>query len=170
LPLYAAVSSIFNVATTAICMLCGRDAAIAPLRRFSDEIAISGQIFDDLSDVEEDFNGARLNFAANVLGGFHAAAAARRVARFPARGREAIARGALLDGRLDDVVAEARRHLRRSRRAIVPLSLVAAVSYVDALLAACDACGESLHRQRVRRLFAGLSTGVPVRCSMPSKK
>jgi hypothetical protein len=144
---YARVSAIFKVGAAAVCLRCARTAAFPRIARFKDELAMASQILDDLLDMEEDLARGRRNYVASVVLG-----AARA-----APGRQDVldqigARIVLGDG-LQPVLDEVGRHLTAAGRAIAPLGLPPAESYVAQLQRHLARLRQEVHRTRVEKIF-----------------
>ena len=145
LALYADVSAIFKIGGAAVCVRSGRMREFRRLSVFADDIAIAGQILDDVLDVQEDLARGRYNFAANQL------LAGDDVSSDDIAGR--LAQSVLFDdgvGRLLDVAG---KHLDRADAAIAPLRLASAAAYVGTFRRSLDAFRRRIHNARVEHVF-----------------
>jgi hypothetical protein len=145
LALYADVSAIFKIGSAAVCVRSGRMREFRRLSVFADEIAIAGQILDDVLDVQEDLARARYNFAANQLLAGDGVTPHDRAAR--------LAQSVLFDdgaGRLLDVAG---KHLDRAAAAIAPLRLAPASEYVGTFRRSLDEFRRRIHYARVEHVF-----------------
>jgi hypothetical protein len=142
---YAETSSIFKVGIAAVCIATGHQRLLRRLGRAVDRIAIGSQILDDVRDILEDLNQGRLNYAARSI--------LRRVRFSPdvKSIRLALLRRLIQPGPLEDVIAEASRHmevgyslLKRSLPSVIP-----------ACKQGTAALRHDLHRRRVELLFGG---------------
>jgi hypothetical protein len=145
LSLYADVASVFKIGCAAVCVRSGRITAFRRVSHFADEIAIAGQILDDMLDVQEDLARTRYNFAANQLlraGCVNADDCADRIAR-----------AILFDDGAGLLLNEASKHLDRADDAIAPLRLAEAVAYVGTLRQNIEALRHRIHVARVEHVF-----------------
>lgn len=117
LRLYSRVNAIFRVGSAAICTRYGRMSDFPALRAFSDRFSAGCQILDDLSDINEDFDRRRWNYAANYL--LRRPLSANAGAR---NGIERISLG-LLTGGGEALLDIAARLIDGAFRAIVPLGI-----------------------------------------------
>jgi hypothetical protein len=142
---YARVSEIFKVGSAAICLPERRRKELVRVERFADELAIAGQLLDDLEDVREDLADGRWNGAARIL-----------LAHIPPAQRSAdhhLAR-ALVSGRpLETLLAVVERHTQTAGRAVAPLRLPGADQYVERIAREMADLRAQLHPARVRAVF-----------------
>jgi hypothetical protein len=64
---YAGVNALFKIGPAAICSRAKRMKDFPSIARFCDEMAVVGQIVDDMRDLEEDFARHRFNFVASFF-------------------------------------------------------------------------------------------------------
>lgn len=149
---YARVSSIFKVGAAAVCARCGRLRLFPRVSAFADELAIAGQILDDLSDVEEDLARGRRNVvAASLLG---------RDSRRRRGPRDPLARLAariVLDAGLAPVLDQVDRRLEAARAAIAPLRLRPADRYLTEIQRNMRRLRDQAHRVRVEAFLGGVA-------------
>ena len=69
LKLNADLASVLHVGTAAICMRFGDRSEWGRLERILTELALAGQILDDLADLEEDLRAGRFSYVAKILVG-----------------------------------------------------------------------------------------------------
>ena len=131
---YARVGAIFRVSSAAVCLLAKRESDYRMVRAYCNEMAMAGQISDDMQDIQEDKARGRHNVAGNTL--------ARR-SRSPA-------------GPTRLLLQEMRRRLTRARSAIQPLRLPNADRQLARQLEALDGLDDKLHRHEVRHLLGAL--------------
>lgn len=113
LDLHAEVSAIFRVGAAAACLLVGRSGDLTWLNAFFDELAIAGQIIDDLTDLVEDVEVSRFTWVGNVL------AATEPGSGLGPHEQTARLRAGLLDpGRLEPVWAQLGERARRMERVL----------------------------------------------------
>jgi hypothetical protein len=148
--LYADVGSVFSVGVAAVCARTNRLADYSRFQRFASDLAIAGQLLDDLADLEEDAARGRLTVAATTLMG------SRRLivrCREQAFRRRFLARRVLVDGGADAVIDLARAHLQAAARTAARMDPPQAAEYARRMLVECDALGNAAHRARVDALF-----------------
>ncbi len=155
---YARISEVLKVGSAAICWKLERSSDFRQISRFCDELAIVGQIFDDLLDVDEDFRRHRFNYVTAVL--------FRQRGRSTVRPRslDGLAVELLYHGGLDRLMSEVRRRLRRAHQAIKLLGIEGAPQYLAAYEDAVDRFESQLHRNRVKLIFGPRS---PLTNSLP---
>lgn len=146
---YAKVSAIFKVGSAAVCVKFERVKDYCHISRFADHMAIVGQILDDLEDFEEDLRRGRFNFVASCLLRGATEEAARN------QPREEIAERLVYDHCLDGVLAQARRQLELSRKALFPLGIAPMNEHIESYERALNQMSINFHRQRVGILFDG---------------
>jgi hypothetical protein len=120
---YARAAAIFKIGSAAVCLKRRRMRSFSHIARFLEEMAIAGQILDDLEDMEEDLERGRYNFAANTL-------LRRRPQLKRRQARRLIAEGVMLKGMLAELVHEVRHRIENAAHAIAPLRLKAADRYI----------------------------------------
>jgi hypothetical protein len=146
LRLHSRVSAIFNLATAAACLACRRPAMIRRFESVYANLAVAGQLLDDLSDVEEDLARRRHNFVANVLGGRRSLGAGRQ-------SHQRIFRAVFRDNAIDDVLALARAYVVRAAAGAVEAKIAEIDTYLEMYLAEIERRRDAVHRARVAHVF-----------------
>jgi len=145
---YAQVAEIFKVGTAAVCLKMRRPRDLMALSRFADEMAVAGQIFDDLEDVEEDLRRCRLNYVAKRLLDGHPTE--------PAQAMERVAREIVLgDGALR-ILSEVERHLGLAAVALGDVDCTAARTQVAWSLRDLACLKTAFHRRNVEVVLGPL--------------
>jgi len=150
---YTKEYSLCKIGSYAICLQGRRSADFSQVSAFSDEMAVIGQVVDDLQDIKEDIEDGRLNYAAGFL----------------LRGEESrnltsrqllkrIARDLLLTDASTRLFRQLHRRLSRAEKLIRPLRLSNASEYLDFYRMSLDNMEDRLHRQRVELLFRSRTT------------
>ena len=145
-------SSIFKVAPAWLCLRFRRMKEYPRISRFLDGIAVADQILDDLTDMEEDHRGGRLNFAVRRL--MEGAGQSRKRGRKPPLLRAA--EGALFHDGLSDLFSSVRQRIDAASAAISPLRISPAEDYIRRFRAGLDRYEGDIHRRRVRLLLGDL--------------
>jgi len=148
LPLYGRLGRLLLVGGAAACAVCDRRRDFTRIVSFGDELAIAGQILDDLLDVDEDLQRGRFNFAATRLGIDDLRGSAASDGR--------LGRSVLIDDAIGVVLGEADRHLRRAAHIAGSLKLDEAVAHVERLRADSRAFWTAVRQTRVEQFFAEL--------------
>jgi hypothetical protein len=154
---YAIVASIFKVGTAAMCLRLRRHHDLQPLGRFGDEMAIAGQILDDLEDVSEDWRRQRFNYVAKLLlrNGVGSAGSQPQL-------KELLEEIYLRDGG-GRVLALAREHLERAASAIAKVDCNGAQHYVANSIKCLRELEAAFHRAQVQRVLGPILARRPGR-------
>ncbi len=144
---YAKVSAIFKVGSAALCDRFHRMNDFSRIARFADEMAIVGQILDDLEDIDEDLQRNRFNYVASVL------LPSRPKKTVPRKLLGQIAENLLFNGGLNNILNKVRRHLRLAHEALDPLKIRAPTKFIASYQNAVDKMENDLHRQTVSLIF-----------------
>jgi hypothetical protein len=149
LPVYAKVSAIFKLGSVAVCLKLRRLEMLDNLFRFADELAVAGQIVDDLMDVEEDLEGERWNFAASILLG------PRKAARSVIRdGYEHISERIFFGDGATRVLNQARKHVNTAGAISSRMRLKGAGDRLKRFHAGIDALERAVHETGVELFFS----------------
>ena len=152
---YRRVSAVFKAGSAAVCLAHDDPAALAHVERFADDLAVAGQLIDDLEDMEADLDDGRLNAAARLLA---------PDASPQERGAREILRRAVINGqRLPRLFALIKDRLRSARAAIAPVDLPDAGPYLDRIDGEVDALQRAVHHARVRAVFQSVPGTGPAR-------
>jgi len=165
LALHARVSSIFKVATAAVCTVHRRSTELAWLIPLQDELAVFGQICDDLQDLEDDLRGGRYTFAANALIGARTGEAMTHT-----EAMHRAAEGMLISARTDRIVL-ALECAASKARALVPDSAAPALhDFLASLQKRSGVLRQTLHEAGVRWIFGDslFSVGRPSSQASPA--
>jgi hypothetical protein len=155
LRLHSRVSGIFKVGTAAVCHLHGRDEDAGWLSHLQDQLAIMGQIGDDLKDLADDLKVGRYTWVGNTM--------------LDARPGEVLTpdeRASRLGERLmrperGAMIVEELRRAARAAAAEVPASAPRPIhELVRSLGATPDALDQSMHEARVRLVFGDVLAEV----------
>jgi len=147
---YTRVDSIFRIGALGVCRKLGRSDLSTPVRRLVDELAIAGQILDDLEDVGEDVRRGRHNCVVKLLlSRADVEAAGGDVGRL----RQRVFAALVVEDGFRAVLARARHHISRARQLVRPLAAPLMESYIDEGLAALGAIEWALHRHQVRLMM-----------------
>jgi hypothetical protein len=145
---YAAVSSIFKVASAAICFRVHQMKDFAYLTRFADELAKASQILDDFEDVVEDLERKRFNYAAIVL----LRGAVQKITQCDPI--KLIAESLLFKKGPRDILDEVRQHLKRAQKVVEPLGIAEIKEYLTGYEAVLDRLESDFHGERVKLFFS----------------
>jgi hypothetical protein len=148
---YAQVAEIFKVGTAAVCLKQRRPRDLVALSRFADEMAMAGQIIDDLEDVEEDLRRCRFNYVAKRLLAGHSAEPAQAVQR--------VAREIMLGEGALRILSEAECHVERASTALGGVDCAAARAEVACSLRALARLKTVFHRRSVEVVLGPLMKG-----------
>ena len=148
LTLYARMCALLKVGTAAMCVKYDRMRDFPRLSTFADELAIAGQILDDVLDLQQDLAQGRFTFAANCLSLDLAANDGDIGTR--------ITRSVLLEDGLGSVATHIERHVERAARAIQPLAIPEATAHIEGRRRELQAFEASVHRARVEHLLGPL--------------
>lgn len=120
---YARICSILKVGSAAVCAMHNQKKAYEQVSLFCDEMAMAGQIMDDIYDLEEDSGRKRLNYAANVL--------RRSAKKMPKRVRsnELLRRLRIL-ATMERIYGEVHTHVSRASDVIAPLAIPGMKKYL----------------------------------------
>jgi len=147
---YAWVCAIFKVGSVAICAKFNRMKDFTRVAAFADEMAIAGQILDDLEDIEEDLQRKRFNYTTTFL------------LHYPKKRKSPrnetlrqIAENLLFTNVATKLFLELQRRLELADEALRPLQLMASRKYLRFYRQSLDNMENQLHRQRVKLLFDG---------------
>ena len=165
LALHARVSSIFKVAAAAVCTVHRRSTELAWLIPLQDELAVFGQICDDLQDLEDDLRGGRYTFAANALIGARTGEAMTHT-----EAMHRAAEGVLSSDRTDRIVLALER-AASTARALVPDAAPAPASRVSRISSKrSNVLRQNLHEASVRWIFGDslFSVGRPSNQASPA--
>ena len=150
LGLHARVSSIFNLGSAAACLACRRPGMIRRFENACANLAVAGQLLDDLTDVEEDLARGRYNFVANVLGG------GRRLDSTTTSGQSRIAHAVLREDGVDKVLALVRLYANRAAEALAPTRIPEVEIYLETYLTEIERMRRAVHRARVAHVFSSI--------------
>jgi hypothetical protein len=141
---YARMAAILKAGTAAMCIRYGRMADYPRLSAFVNNVAIAGQIVDDIVDVQADLARARFNFAASCL------MAQGHAGPDPTA---QIGHRIVFEDGLGAVVEKSGRHADRAAAAIRPLKIPEADAYMNEFRNSLQVLSGTLHRARVEYLF-----------------
>ncbi|HVR71730.1 MAG TPA: hypothetical protein VMT87_12885 [Vicinamibacteria bacterium] len=148
---YAEIAAIFKVGTAAICLKLRQPADLASLAQFADEVAIGGQIIDDLEDVHEDLGRNRYNYVAKRLLGGRSTT--------PEEAARHITREIVLGDGASRILGDVQRHLERAAMVLESVDCPPARSQVDQAFRDLVRLKRALHRRSVQRVFHPLLSG-----------
>jgi hypothetical protein len=144
--------SLCKIGTYAVCLQAKRRKDFSRVAAFSDEMAIVGQVLDDLQDMKKDIEDGRLNYAASFL--FHYGTNRKRRSRQRVR---RISRNLLVTDASTKLFRELRGRVGRAEDLIRPLKLPDASRYLESYRRSLNNMEAHLHRQRVRHIFGALA-------------
>jgi len=147
--LYGDVASVLSIGVGATLARTNRLGEFSMFERFAADLAIAGQLLDDLADVEEDAKRGRLNAAATLLIGSDRMA---RRCRQEAVRRKTLARRILLDGRAMAVLDLARAHALRASRTAARMQLAEGVDHANGVADSCAFLADRAHRAQFDQL------------------
>ena len=153
LGLYAQVSGILSLGVAAVLARANRLAEYRMFQRFFGDLAIAGQLLDDLEDIEEDAVRGRLNVAATTIIGSRRTASRCRQA---AVRRKVFSRRIVFDGAARAVIDLARTHAQRASRTARAMGLAKGVKHAAQVVHHCELLDEAAHRATVDVMFARL--------------
>lgn len=137
--------AVCNIATYALCHRLKRIRLYETIVRCTNELAIVGQLLDDLEDMETDFRRSRVNYAAFVLSG--GSSHPRR--NFSGR----LVRGIILDGLADRFFEMLQGHLERAWKIAGTTEIRRLEKYIKNYSIELESLGMQVHKSRVRLLF-----------------
>lgn len=140
--------SLCKIGTYAVCLQADRMNDFSRAAAFSDEMAIVGQVVDDLQDMKKDIEDGRLNYAASFL--LHYGGSGKDRRRQPLT---RIARNLLVTDASTRLFRQLHQRLGRAEELIRPLRLPDASRYVESYRGSLDTMEAHLHRQRVKHIF-----------------
>jgi hypothetical protein len=145
--------SLCKIGMYAVCLQAKRRKDFSQVAAFSDQMAIVGQVVDDLLDMKEDIEAGRLNYAASFLLVY--GKSRKRRSRQPLT---RIARSLLLTDASTNLFLELQRRVRRAEELIRSLSLLDASKYMESYRESLDNMEAHLHRERVKHIFGTRAT------------
>ena len=146
---YAKVCSIFKIGSAAVCARSKRWRDFPQVSRFCDEMAMAGQIIDDLTDVQEDLVRKRFNYAANI---FYRSTSAGKAPNVMQR----ISQGYLTGNGLEKIFREVQTHVSKARKAIKSLRIPEADAHLSRYEALVREIQDEFSRRRVNAFFGAL--------------
>ncbi len=146
---FARTSSIFKIGSVAVCMRSGRMKQFHKIETIADQLAIGGQIIDDVRDLVEDLQGGRYNYAVQML--------LKDYGRSESSAdvfKEVLS--ALLNPRnLKEVISVAVRHFKTAHQLLKRLRLHELYDVPVVHQKAAEALLDYVHRRRIELLFRG---------------
>jgi hypothetical protein len=150
---YGKEYSLCKIGTYAICLQAKRRKDFSRVAAFSDQMAIVGQVLDDLQDMKKDIEDGRLNYAASFL--FHYGTNRKRRSRQPVR---RISRNLLVTDASTKLFRELRGRVGLAEDLIRPLKLPDASRYLESYRRSLNNMEAHLHRGRVKHIFGTRAT------------
>lgn len=150
---YAAVASIFKVGTAAVCIRFGKQRDLRALGRFADEMAMAGQILDDLEDVADDWRRQRFNYVARVL--LRSDGGPSELSRSERRLKGVVEDIYLGEG-AETVMGLVKRHLTRAAAALEAVDFPGAHRYMKSSIDGLSELRAAFHRAQVRHFLGPL--------------
>ncbi len=156
LGLHARVGGIFKVGAAAVCRLHGREGDAGWLARLQDQLAIMGQIADDVQDLGDDLQDGRFTWVGNTM------LAARPGEAISADERAVRLGAGLMRPERGAAVVEELRRVARAAAAEVPDSAPRQIHELVLGLGAVPVELErTMHEARVRSVFGDLLPATP---------
>jgi hypothetical protein len=153
---YANVSSLFKIASAAVCFQVDRTKDFSAVSTFADSVAIAGQILDDLQDIDEDLQRDRFNYAAIHL--------LRRSKKKHTHSKQALNRiteNMLYTNGINSLLDEIDAHILTADKAAKSLRISEAEKYLQDYHEMLSSLRHSHHRERVKLIFTDLSLTGP---------
>lgn len=144
---HAKVCSLFKISSAAVCARSKQWRHFPRVSLFCDEMAKAGQIIDDLTDIQEDLERKRYNYAANIL--YHSVDATGKQGSPMKR----IAQGYTLGDGLKRIFREVYRHVAVAQKAIRPLKIPEADRHVSGYKDLVSRIENEFARSRVEAFF-----------------
>jgi hypothetical protein len=148
---YARICAVFKISSAAVCARGKRWKEFAQVSAFCDEMAIAGQIIDDVRDIGEDLQRKRYNYVVNVL--YRTGAKKELLGDTSA----VVAQNLFQGSGTTRVFLEIRNHLNAAQRAIHPLKLPEATEFLFRYRSEVDTFERSLDATRTQFAFGDLS-------------
>lgn len=145
---YRRQCALFKLGSFAVCLKAGRMKLFPRVSAYCDQMAVVGQILDDVIDIREDFNRGRLNYAASLI-----LRPRRQTVPVKKRSLRQIASNILRSDVAESLLADLRGHLELAASTIAPLRLEPAAEYLIAYREAIEEMAKQIRRQRVKTLF-----------------
>lgn len=153
LQLHSRVTGAFKVGAAVVCQLHGHDQDAEWLSRLQDQLAIIGQIVDDLKDLGEDLKGGRYTWVGNTM-----LAVEPGELITPEERASRLGAGLLRPERGAIIVEELRRAIRAAA-AEIPASAPRQIhDFVHGLSATTAELEQRMHEARVRCVFGDALT------------
>jgi hypothetical protein len=152
---YSKEYSLCKIGTYAVCLQADRMNDFSRAAAFSDEMAIVGQVVDDLQDMAKDLEYGHLNYAASFL--LHCGNSKKHRSGQPLT---RIARKLLLTDASTKLFRQLHQRLGRAEKLIRPLRLPEASRYLDFYRASLENMESHLHRERVKHIFGTRAADV----------
>jgi hypothetical protein len=124
--LYAKEAAVLLLGSRVIGFLAGSPDDIREIQRFGGAMTVSGQLLDDLRDLEEDLAQGKINLAASIL-----MRASNRAGLSVQLTRESLVEAGIFSGGFQDVLNVVARQLVRAKTAAHELKIQAAVPWVE---------------------------------------
>ncbi len=140
---YARVCSIFKLGSVAFCIKAKAMKDFPSLESFADELAIAGQIVDDIQDMAEDLKEDRFNYVWAAL--FESANTIRNP-------KQQLDAPISTDGIIGSIFSRIRAHVQRASQSIEPIGLPDAKKYLEQFSKRVDRFETSIHPQSARIL------------------
>ncbi len=154
---HSRVSSIFKTGSAAVCLATRQPRLFRHAAALADELAIMSQVLDDLVDLAEDLDRARVNSVAALLLGKNGLSRASKPAL------NAVRASLLFGDGSARLLAALRASHARAVAANRSLRLPAAAAYLEQVSGNIEQLGGMLHRARVEARFGRQLTAAALR-------
>jgi len=145
---YAQECSIFKIGSAAVCNLTGRLRDFNLVEAAVDELAIAGQIYDDLQDMDEDLKRGRLNYATRfILGSSNISKVDFKKAT------DLVAINLLSTNRMQRLLNRIIKHVHRADNILAPLKLSNAHQYLSEYVSSLEIIADALGQEQARQIF-----------------
>ncbi|NLP08958.1 hypothetical protein GX408_01040 [bacterium] len=145
---YRKVASIFNIGTVAYCLRYRRLKELPLLEKFIAEMAVAGQLMDDLQDMKQDLDDGKYNYAVKRI----LQRSGRSMVK-PNKVRRALVHAILLTDGLELFFKEIGKHLVIARKPVAQLDLAEALSLVQSHLEGVEWIQNHLRRKCIDIFF-----------------
>lgn len=145
---YARVCAIFTIGAAAVCVRYSGMRDLRRARLFWNEIAIAGQLLDDVEDLDEDWRRERFNSIVRIMLGKKLSALARKGLALTA------VKKALVVGGIDRIAQMVLQRIDRAEEALKPIGGEAPYPPLRHYRKNIDRMRRTMHRESVRLFFS----------------
>mgnify|MGYP006954409217 CR=1 FL=1 len=149
---YAGVAALFKIGLIAVCLKAGCRGRLAPLMKASDNLAIAGQIADDMLDIDDDLKRGQINYAVQVILHHRRSISAHR-ADLSGMVRE----GIYYADFINRLLSEIETYLEMAQKSLASIKQPAVEKYFHASFEAIAHALRKFHAERMKVIFGKLT-------------